>query len=200
MNRDKGKQKTVITLLVGLGVGFFAIGFAMVPLYGLLCEATGVNSISSGTSGRVTVEEAMKSNVDEKREVIVEFDTSLYEDMPWEFRPLTHRMKVHPGKLYHVSFFARNNSDKDIVGQAIPGITPWQATGYFHKTECFCFQQQPLKAGEGKQMDLVFVIDSALPEKYSTVTLSYAFMDTANGVKEAPPLQHEPIEVSKLNQ
>jgi len=185
-----------ITLLAGLGLAFFAIGFAMVPLYGLICEVTGVNTIS-GTGGRQTVDEALASSVDEDREVIVEFDATLNEDMPWEFRPLTRRMKVHPGRLYRVSYHARNLSDRDIVGQAIPSFTPWQVTEYFHKSECFCFQQQPLKPGEGKQMDLVFVIDKALPEKFSTVTLSYTFMDTAGGVREAPPLQHEPVNVSK---
>ena len=199
MSQEKGKQRKTIAMLVGLGVAFFAIGFAMVPLYGLICEVTGVNTISD-TGGRVTVEEALATSVDEQREIIVEFDATLNEDMPWEFRPLTHRMKVHPGKVYRVSYFARNNSDHDIVGRAIPSFTPWQVTSYFHKTECFCFQQQPLKPGEGKEMGLVFVIDKSLPEKFSTVTLSYTFMDTAGGVKEAPPLIHEPVNVSKLNQ
>lgn len=198
MSGQKGKQRKVIVMLAGLGVAFFAIGFAMVPLYGLICDLTGVNTISG--SGRVTLEEALAQNVDKDREVIVEFDATLNEALPWEFRPLTRSMKVHPGQVYRVSYFARNNSDKDIIGQAIPGVTPWQATNFFHKTECFCFQQQPLQAGEGKEMELVFVIDRDLPEKYSTVTLSYTFMDTANGVIEAPLAPHEKmtLNVSQL--
>ena len=192
---DKAKQKKTIWMLAGLGIAFFGIGFAMVPLYNLICSVSGINGIAS-SSGRVTLEEALQSSVDYDREVIVEFDATLNEELPWEFRPLVRKMKVHPGKAYRISYFARNNSDKTIVGQAIPGITPWQATAHFNKTECFCFQQQPLEAGEGKEMELQFVIDSDLPEKYSTVTLSYTFMDTANGVMPAPAVPHEQLSLN----
>jgi len=192
---DKAKQKKTIWMLAGLGIAFFGIGFAMVPLYNLICSVSGINGIAS-SSGRVTLEEALQSSVDYDREIIVEFDATLNEELPWEFRPLVRKMKVHPGKAYRISYFARNNSDKTIVGQAIPGITPWQATAHFNKTECFCFQQQPLKAGEGKEMELQFVIDSNLPEKYSTVTLSYTFMDTAKGVMPAPAVPHEQLSLN----
>lgn len=192
MTERKVSQKKLIAMLAGLGVAFFGIGFAMVPLYGLICDITGVNTIS-GEGGRVTLEDALVAKIDYDREVIVEFDATLNEQLPWEFRPLTRRMKVHPGKVYEVKYFARNNADKAIVGQAIPGITPWQATEHFNKTECFCFQQQRLEAGEGKEMVLQFVIDNKLPKKYSTVTLSYTFMDTANGIIQPSDRPYEKI-------
>ena len=87
-------------------------------------------------------------------------------------------MQVHPGKAYEVIFTAENKTDEVVVTQAVPGVTPWQATEHFNKVECFCFSQQTLKPREKKAMPLRFVIDRKLPQKYGTVTLSYTFMNT----------------------
>jgi len=170
----------------------FGFGFALVPLYSLICDAAGINRLGNDT-GRIAVEEALSTQVDESRWVTVEFDANTEAGMPWEFKPLVHKMKVHPGKIYQVAYYARNNSDKPIIGQAIYGITPWQATEHFNKTECFCFTQQKLEAGEGEEMPLRFVLSPKLPEKYNTITLSYTFMDT-NRVVPIP--QDQPAHTS----
>jgi len=112
------------------------------------------------------------------RSITVQFDSTNNADLPWEFYPLTKTVTVHPGEIKDIVYFAKNKSDKTIVAQAIPGITPWQATAYFNKTECFCFKQQTLKAGESREMPLRFIIDTHLPEDLNTITLSYTFMDT----------------------
>ena len=100
--------------------------------------------------------------------------------MPWDFRPATAKMKVHPGEVYQTSFFARNGTSVDMVGQAIPSVAPGKAARYFSKTECFCFSQQPLKAGASAELPLRFVIDPALPDDVNTVTLAYTFFDVTN--------------------
>jgi cytochrome c oxidase assembly protein subunit 11 len=164
-------------ILGGIVVGMFGFGFAMVPLYGLICDVTGINRVGDQRS-RVAVEEALTGRVDEDRWITVTFDATVESGLDWEFRPRVQQMKVHPGKVYEVAYFARNNTDKAIVGQAIPGVTPWQATEHFNKTECFCFAQQKLAAGEGKEMPLRFVLSPDLPERFNTITLSYTFMDT----------------------
>ena len=187
----KQKKQRTTWLLALLGCGMFAFSFAMVPLYDVLCDITGLNG---KTGGRVEIAEVLEPDLD--RTVTVEFIASVNQSMPWEFAPVVSRMEVHPGKMYRTSFHAKNRTDRTMVGQAIPSVTPWQATEHFNKTECFCFQQQPLDAGEGKEMELQFVIGSDLPEKYSTVTLSYTFMDTANGVIEAPKGPHEQMSVN----
>ena len=148
-------------LLAGGGVAMFAFGFAMVPLYGLLCDITGMNR--AGKTVFVSEEQLQNYRVDTERTITVEFDATVEEGMAWEFRPMTRKMKIHPGKIYEVTYFAKNNSEQPVVGQAIPGVTPWQATEHFNKTECFCFKQQTLRAGEGKEMPLRFVIDPGLP-------------------------------------
>jgi cytochrome c oxidase assembly protein subunit 11 len=76
-----------------------------------------------------------------------------------------------------VSFYAKNNAQHDIIGQAVPSVSPGMAANYFHKIECFCFTQQPLKAAEEVEMGLQFYVDLALPKDINTLTLSYTLYD-----------------------
>ena len=168
------KVNSSVRLLFVLVIGMFGFGFAMVPLYDLLCSVTGLN----GNTGRIQDESLLTGRIDINRTITVEFDATNNADLPWEFRPMVKKVNVHPGEIKEVSYYAKNNSNKTIIAQAIPGVTPWQATSHFNKTECFCFAQQKLEPGESKEMPLRFVIDTDLPEKINTITLSYTFMDT----------------------
>ena len=165
---------------LGLAVlGMFGFGFAMVPLYSLVCDVAGINSAGFGSSGgRVALEDVIHGGIDESRLITVEFDVTLNAGLPWEVKPEVKKMQVHPGKAYEVVFTAENKTDDIVVTQAVPGVTPWQATEHFSKVECFCFSQQKLQPREKKAMPLRFVISNKLPDKYATVTLSYTFMDT----------------------
>lgn len=179
MSTQENKNAKLAKRLAFAVVGMFGFGFAMVPLYSLVCDVTGINKaggLSSG--GRVALEDVIHGGIDENRLITVEFDVTLNAGLPWDVTPEVKRMQVHPGKAYEVVFTAENKTDEVVVTQAVPGITPWQATEHFSKVECFCFTQQKLQPREKKEMPLRFVITKALPEKYGTVTLSYTFMDT----------------------
>ena len=149
----------------------FGFGFAMVPLYDVFCDITGLN----GKTGRIALEDALSQTVDEDRLVTVEFLATVHSDLPWEFRPMVRRIKVHPGEVNEVNYYAMNNTDNLVTGQAVPSLAPGLAAKYFNKTECFCFTRQSLGPGEGKDMPLRFVVDPALPENVRTVSLSYTF-------------------------
>src|SRR5690606_27524390 len=104
-----------------------------------------------------------------------QFDGGVNSKLPWEFNPNQLAMQVHPGELYETTYYARNTSDRTIVGSAVPSVAPARASAYFSKTECFCFTAQTLLAGETRDMPVRFIIDPDLPEDVSTVTLSYTF-------------------------
>ena len=179
MTAQADKNKAVARRLVLAVIGMFGFGFAMVPLYSLICDVTGINNAgSSASGGRIALEDVIHGGVDKDRLITVEFDVTLNGDLPWDVKPEVKKMQVHPGKAYEVVFTAENKTDREVVTQAVPGITPWQATEHFSKVECFCFSQQKLKPREVKAMPLKFVIANELPDKYGTVTLSYTFMDT----------------------
>ncbi len=163
-------QKIIRRLLFAV-TGMFGFGFAMVPLYDVFCDITGLNGKTGGRAAIVSTEPDMS------RTVTVEFIANLNESMPWDFRPEVSRMEVHPGKMYRTAFFAKNRTDKVMTGQAVPSVTPGIAASHFKKTECFCFTQQQFAAMEGRDMPLLFMVDRELPEEVEVVTLSYTFFE-----------------------
>jgi cytochrome c oxidase assembly protein subunit 11 len=167
---NKSGNKKVIRNLLFVVVAMFFFGFALVPLYDVFCDITGLN----GKTGDQYVS-AEPIQVDTSREIKVEFLANLNAQMPWEFKPLTHAVKVHPGEAARIEYVARNKTDRDIIGQAVPSVTPGIAAGHFQKTECFCFTEQVLKAGEEKIMPVVFMIDPSVDKDVHEVTLSYTF-------------------------
>ena len=109
--------------------------------------------------------------------------------MPWNFGPKITYVTVHPGEPTVINYMATNTTASDMVAQAIPSVVPFKAANYFHKTECFCFNNQPLAAGETTDLGLSFIVDIDIPKHIKTITLSYTLFDiteaaTATGVKK----------------
>ena len=171
-------NRRLVKRLLLIAVAMFGFGFAMVPIYDVLCQVTGLNG---KTGGRVAAVES--AAVDETRTVTVEFVASLNVGAPWEFAPRVSRMQVHPGQYYQTYYFARNLTSHPLVAQAVPSVTPGLAARHFQKIECFCFTRQKFQPGEGREMPVTFRIDSDLPPDVHTVTLSYTFfrLDDAGG-------------------
>ncbi|TAM25178.1 MAG: cytochrome c oxidase assembly protein [Nevskiaceae bacterium] len=169
----KRRKRRSVWELALLTVAMFGFGFAMVPLYNALCELTGLNGRDKGMQIVASVQEQPDLN----REVTVQFLTVVNGGREWLFKPAVSEMKVHPGQLYTVNFVAENQLDQDVVGQAVPAVTPGKAARHLKKTECFCFNQQPFKAREAKDMPVRFMLDPELPADVHTVTLSYTFFD-----------------------
>ena len=164
-------NRTVVKLLV-IVVAMFAFVFVvMVPLYDVLCDALGIN----GKTGERY--EAVAAKVDDSRIVKVQFLARNSDGMVWEFRPETKVIRVHPGATQETVFQARNSTQHQMVAQAIPSVSPARAAAYFNKTECFCFNQQTLGAGESADLPLRFIVDQDLPRDISTITLSYTLFD-----------------------
>ncbi|MEN8167326.1 MAG: cytochrome c oxidase assembly protein [Pseudomonadota bacterium] len=168
------KNRRTTLLLGGLVLLMFGFGFAMVPLYNLLCQVTGTQSIA--LRAEVGRNLTLSGEVDESRLVTVKFDTTVNPNLPWDFSAATPMLKVHPGRIYEVNFVANNRSSSMITGQAIPSVAPWQATAYFSKLECFCFNQQTLEGSERTDMPLRFMVSADLPAEINSLTLSYSFM------------------------
>jgi len=171
INAVSSNNKTVKKLMLVV-VAMFGFGFALVPLYDVFCDITGLNGKTNTTA--VAYE---AGSVDKSRTIKVQFITRNAKGIPWKFEPLINEITVHPGEMKLVSFYAKNNAQHDIIGQAVPSVAPGLAASYFHKIECFCFTQQPLKAGEDVEMSLQFYVDLALPEDLTTLTLSYTLYD-----------------------
>jgi cytochrome c oxidase assembly protein subunit 11 len=165
-------NKSLTLKLLGFALGSFAFGFALVPLYDVLCDITGFGNQKVLAEQRLSIEQP-----DDTRTITVNFMAELPSVGNWEFRPTVASMQIHPGRLYKTEFFAHNLTGHDTMAQAVPNIAPGQAAGYFRKTECFCFTPQHFAVNEQRPMVVRFVVDPAIPRSVDRITLSYIFYD-----------------------
>jgi len=170
-SKKRANRKLVKALLI-MTAGSFAFGWALVPLYDVLCRAAGIGN-AEAKSGKSTVHEA----IDPNREITVEFLAAPASVGSFEFQPKVASMRIHPGKLYEAEFHAKNLTDQAAVAQAVPSISPTGTAKYFHKTECFCFSPQKFAAGEARDLPVRFIVDPELPNNVDRLTLAYTVYD-----------------------
>lgn len=177
-NEQANQQLTKRLLLIVAAM--FGFGFALVPLYDVFCEITGLN-------GKTNTEAVQPVNIaaDTDREVRVQFITHASKGVNWPFQAKIASVKVNPGVMTQVEFVIENPTDEPVVAQAIPSVSPGLGAQYLRKLECFCFNQQPLEAGERKVMPMQFYIAPDMPSDIGTLTLAYTLYDISDRV-DAP--------------
>lgn len=173
MRLSQDPTTDTVAKLGAVAVAMFAFVFVvMVPLYNVLCDALGINGKTSSEAYTSVV-----AQIDESRSIKVQFVATNNDGMPWAFSPDVTEMVVHPGAANDTVFFAANPTTDSMIAQAIPSVSPSRAAEYFHKTECFCFEQQPLDGNSEAEMPLQFIVDQDLPADIQTITLSYTLFD-----------------------
>ncbi len=165
-------HKKLVTKLFCLVFGMFAFGYALVPLYNVMCKQLGINGKTSDEAVQF-----VQGGVDKSRTITVEFLSTNHGNLTWQFYPTKKRIKLHPGEMRRIAYFAENTTEQPMRVQAIPSVTPGIAAKYLRKTECFCFTQQMLEGGKNMDMPLLFHVDRDLPKKITTITLSYTLFD-----------------------
>ncbi|OEE30840.1 cytochrome c oxidase assembly protein [Vibrio genomosp. F10] len=180
---SKPHKKLTIKLLFAV-VAMFGFGFALVPIYDVMCDTLGING-KTNTSSAI---QPKGMEPDTSRTVRVEFMVHINQGMPWQFAPKQTVMDVHPGQVIQTAYIAYNESDTALVGQAVPSVSPGLGAAYFNKIECFCFNQQPLAASEKAEMPLIFYIEPDIPDSIHTLTLSYSLYDITDVEKISPTL------------
>ena len=168
-NTAKSVKKLILVVLF-----MFGFGFALVPLYDVFCDITGLNGKTASQASQYP------DGIDSTRMVTVQFMSRTAQGIPWIFKPMVNEIKVHPGEMKLVKYYAKNNASRAIIGQAVPSVSPGLGAAYFQKIECFCFNQQPLEGGETVEMALQFYVDLELPQDISTLTLSYTLYDVTD--------------------
>lgn len=183
--------KSLAGRLVIMAVAMFGFGFLLVPIYDAFCEITGLG----GKTNSIAATD-VSTEVDQTREINLEFVTTVNQYAPWDFHPQVQKMTVHPGGMYEAIFIARNLTNETKIAQAVPSVAPQQAAKHFRKLECFCFTLQEFAPGEEKEMPVRFIIDSELPDHIDTITLSYTFFDTAR-LTDKPAAEHGTSHVTR---
>ena len=175
--------------LVVVALGMFGFGYALVPLYVAICEATGINILALGEkelpgSGNARLATPQNSQLDTSRTITVEFDANARG--PWHFKPMQNSIQVHPGEMATVMYEFQNVQGRTMSAQAIPSYAPQQSGPHFNMVECFCYNQYTLAPGEKKQWPVVFVVDKKLSKDVTTITLSYTFFEVGSSTPPAP--------------
>lgn len=167
---DKGAKKTLIKLVIAVPL-MFAFGFALVPLYDVFCEVTGLN-------GKVfQSEHSDELVIDDGREISLQFISTNNENMPWTFKPSEQVMKIQTGKYHTATFYVKNTTNKKMMAQAVPSVAPSNAAEYLKKLECFCFEQQELMPGEETLLPVKLLVSNDLPKNIKNIILSYTIFD-----------------------
>ena len=171
MSATGGHRGVVKTTAIVVACAF-VFGFAMVPVYRIVCQHVLGIRLAEGSTG---ADALATMTEDTSRTITVQFVASVNSKLPWAFAPEKASIEVHPGKLTEAWFDARNHGSEAIVGNAVPSIAPSNASSYFNKTECFCFTEQLLNAGESRRMPVRFLVDPRPPREVRELTLSYTF-------------------------
>tara|TARA_B100000029_G_scaffold516597_1_gene631573 strand:- start:1450 stop:2019 length:570 start_codon:yes stop_codon:yes gene_type:complete len=168
---NRGSKKTLIKLLIAVPL-MFGFGWALVPLYDVFCEVTGLN-------GKVDLSpsQAKEDQLVDGRDLNIQFISHNNEQMPWDFYPSESSVTIKTGKYYTATYYVKNNTRLPMVAQAVPSVAPSNAAQYLEKLECFCFEQQTLMPGEEALLPVKLMFDDDLPDSINNVVLSYTIFD-----------------------
>lgn len=171
---NQGSKKTIRTLCFAV-LGMFTFSFALVPLYNVFCEVTGLN-------GKIELRATNNTNIeiDDGRDVSIQFVSHNNEEMPWTFEPSEDSIKIKTGKYHTATFYVKNPTNRTMIAQAIPSVAPSNAASHLKKLECFCFEQQELAPGEDALLPVRLIFDDKLPSSINSVVLSYTIFDVTD--------------------
>lgn len=171
---NQGSKKTIRTLCFAV-LGMFTFSFALVPLYNVFCEVTGLN-------GKIELRATNNTNIeiDDGRDVSIQFVSHNNEEMPWTFEPSEDSIKIKTGKYHTATFYVKNPTNRTMIAQAIPSVAPSNAASHLKKLECFCFEQQELAPGEEALLPVRLIFDNDLPSSINSVVLSYTIFDVTD--------------------
>ncbi|MGF1741940.1 cytochrome c oxidase assembly protein [Vibrio profundum] len=185
-SRNPSNRRLVVKLLCAV-VAMFGFGFALVPLYDVMCDALGIN----GKTSSISAIQPQGMVADTSRVIRIELMSHISPGMPWNFKPQKTVLEVHPGQVTRTAYVAKNLANYDLIGQAVPSVSPGLGASYFNKIECFCFNQQPLAAQQTAEMPLIFYIEPDIPESIHTLTLSYTLFNMTNKVQRSNTLAQD---------
>ena len=172
-SRSRRSRDVAIAAACGVFVAIMVgAAYAAVPFYTWFCRVTGFG-------GTTQVASAAPGNVLDRR-MTIRFDANVSGGLPWRFEPEQTSIEVKVGEVVTVMYRVTNESARETVGQAVYNVTPLNAGSYFQKINCFCFTEQQLKAGETREMAVVFYVDPSVvrdsdQDGLDTMTLSYSF-------------------------
>ncbi len=166
------RNRMLAGVVAAIMAGMTGMSFAAIPLYRMFCAATGfggtpdiAGAVAPGGSGQ---------------SIRVRFNADTDPGLPWIFAPDQTEVSLNLGDEQVAFYHAVNKSSRPVTGMALYNVTPEKVGKYFHKTACFCFNQQTLSPNQSMEFPVSFWVDPAIRTDPNTadikvVTLSYTF-------------------------
>jgi cytochrome c oxidase assembly protein subunit 11 len=180
------RRNAWLALVLGcVAFGMVGASFAAIPLYRLFCAVTGY-----GGTPRIGPEAAPGAVT---ASITVRFNADVNPGLPWKFMPEQEQIRLRLGEQQVAFYRARNESSEPVTGIALYNVTPDKIGKYFHKTACFCFNQQTLAPGQEMEFPVSFWVDPAIAKDPATadvqaITLSYTFFRSLDDAVRAGAL------------
>lgn len=179
------RNRRMVLGLGGVAAGMAGLSFAAVPLYRVFCQVTGYN----GTTQRGGTAPAVAGD----SSVTIRFNATTHPNLPWRFQPEQNAVTLRVGEEGLAFYTAMNLSGTPVTGVATYNVTPEKVGRYFHKTACFCFDEQTLAPHQRVDMPVSFWVDPEIARDPNTrdvsvITLSYTFFRTLADAERAGAL------------
>jgi cytochrome c oxidase assembly protein subunit 11 len=181
---ERRNRRTLLAAFTGVA-GMVGVSFAAVPLYDLFCRVTGFNGtpMIGGAAAPGAGQQVMT----------VRFNANTQPDLPWRFVPAEPALRLRVGEEGVAFYKAESTGARPSTGISTYNVTPEVVGKYFHKTACFCFEEQTLAPGQQVDMPLAFWIDPAIAQDPNTrdirtITVSYTFFRSLNDAERAGAL------------
>ena len=85
--------------------------------------------------------------------------TNVHQDLPMKFETKESTISLIPGKVTSINYSIENLSNETLVASATFQFWPDELESYLTKLNCFCYEEQTLKAGQKQEYPLVLLID-----------------------------------------
>ncbi|MGR4000964.1 MAG: cytochrome c oxidase assembly protein [Alphaproteobacteria bacterium] len=196
-NKTKNqKNGRVVVALVVVVLFMGGVSLASVPIYRAFCQVTGYGG-TPATNAPLEITSATSDIAPDAAatRITVRFNADVARDLNWTFAPLERSVQVVPGEIKEALYTARNTGQSDVVGQATFNVTPAKVGKYFHKVQCFCFNEQPLAVGDDATFDVQYFVDPQMlqdptTQEVRTITLSYTFHYLEDMTASTPEHDH----------
>lgn len=198
-DRLRRRNRVIGLSAAGVIAGMVGLAFASVPLYRMFCQVTGYNGtvqVGGGAAPGAPAGAAAKL-------LTIRFNANTHPGLPWRFGPDQPSMPLRVGEEGMAYYFAQNLSAVPVTGVATYNVTPEVAGKYFHKTACFCFDEQTLEGGQKVDMPIAFWVDPKIAEdpntrEIRTITISYTFFRSLDDAERSGALANAGPHVGAL--
>ena len=123
-----------------------------------------------------------KTTDNNNQTIKLNLDTTVDEDLSWNFSTTNNSLDLKIGQLYKIDFNVENYSSYKSSGKAIYSVEPKLLKKYFVEMDCFCYKKQTLLPSEKSTYSITFYIDPKIlsdlkPKDIKDINIYYTFLN-----------------------